>query len=69
MIPAIKPMPHLAMILKQRTHRDLELIARAHGLPFTQREPKAQGLAALALAYSYLTPKSPLQQRNLNSNV
>jgi hypothetical protein len=40
----------LQAMLNERTHRDLELIARAHKLPFTRREPKAQGLAALAVA-------------------
>ena len=38
----------LQMMLNQRTHRDLELIARAHKLPFTRREPKARGLATLS---------------------
>lgn len=37
----------LVTMLQRRTHRDLELIARAHNLPFTRREPKAQGLARL----------------------
>lgn len=38
----------LTTLLNTRTHRDLELLARAHGLPFTRREPKAVGLAKLA---------------------
>lgn len=47
------------------THRQLELIARAHGLPFTRREPKARGLSrlfkqlqtnALEHAFAGLTP-------------
>ncbi len=37
-------------MLKERTHRDLELIARAHKLPFTRRESKANGLAKLSKA-------------------
>ena len=40
----------LQNMLKGRTHRDLELIARAHKMPFTRREPKAVGLAKLAKA-------------------
>jgi hypothetical protein len=40
----------LQNMLKKRTHRDLELIARAHKLPFTRREPKACGLAKLSKA-------------------
>ena len=38
----------LQQMLNGRTHRDLELIARAHNLPFTRREPKAQGLEQLS---------------------
>jgi hypothetical protein len=45
---AKQAMLHLEMMLTQRTHRDLELIARAHGLPFTRRVPKADGLRQLA---------------------
>lgn len=37
----------LIEMLAQRTHRDLELIARAHKLPFTRRIPKARGRAQL----------------------
>ncbi len=37
-------------MLQGRTHRDLELIARAHKLPFTRREPKANGLTKLTKA-------------------
>jgi len=37
----------LTAMLQQRTHRDLELIARTHGIPFSRRQPKAHGLAAL----------------------
>jgi hypothetical protein len=40
----------LQTMLDGRTHRDLELIARAHKLPFTRRDPKAQGLETLAAA-------------------
>lgn len=40
----------LQNMLKERTHRDLELIARAHKLPFTRREPKAVGLTKLLKA-------------------
>ncbi|MDQ7034325.1 MAG: hypothetical protein Q9P01_05670 [Anaerolineae bacterium] len=40
----------LENMLKQRTHRDLELIARAHKLPFSRRYPKAQGLHDLTTA-------------------
>ena len=39
----------LQTMLNRRTHRDLELIARAHDLPFTRREAKAVGLAALSV--------------------
>ena len=42
----------LQAMLNERTHRDLELIARAHKIPFTRREPKAQGLAIHVAAYS-----------------
>lgn len=41
-------MTDLTTLLNTRTHRDLELMARAHGLPFTRREPKAVGLGKLA---------------------
>ena len=37
----------LTAMLQQRTHRDLELIARTHGIPFSRRQLKAHGLAAL----------------------
>lgn len=37
-------------MLSERTHRDLELIARAHDLPFTRRESKTLGLAKLTEA-------------------
>ena len=36
--------------LEARSHRDLELIARAHTLPFSRRNPKGCGLADLSLA-------------------
>lgn len=40
----------LQEMLDGRTHRDLELIAHAHNLPFTRREAKATGLAKLSAA-------------------
>lgn len=40
-------MQSLSEMLAQRTHRDLELIAQAHKLPFSRCFPKAQGLRDL----------------------
>ncbi len=40
----------LVQMLAGRTHRDLELIARAHKLDFTRRKSKASGLASLTQA-------------------
>lgn len=37
-------------LLNQKTHRNLELLARAHRLPFTRREAKAEGLEQLRSA-------------------
>lgn len=37
----------LKQALAQRTHRDLEVLAHLHGLPFTRRIPKAQSLKRL----------------------
>lgn len=41
-------MVSLQTMLNQCTHRHLELIARAHKLPFTRRLPKAQGMTFLS---------------------
>lgn len=43
-------MMDLQTMLTECTHRDLELIARAHKVPFTRREPKALGLSKLSKA-------------------
>ncbi|MBZ0284456.1 MAG: WYL domain-containing protein [Anaerolineae bacterium] len=69
-------MIHLCALLSERTHRELEAVAGAYGLPFTRRQPKHIGLQNLAhtlpgkpyrRAFRHLTDADRIALRSLQA--